>query len=160
MTRFTLEGLRTFHAWTHSSLDALLDHLETMPEALLAEELDGFGFRSIRAQVEHLLLCELNWLGRLQARDLRPKGVQPRTVEELRSLKREAAAATASYLDGLTDEALDTQVGMHWQDGTPFAGSPALVMHHILTHAYHHKGQIVGMCRLLDHPAPDTDLFR
>ncbi|MGB8537818.1 MAG: hypothetical protein WCD57_15465 [Acidobacteriaceae bacterium] len=25
-------------------------------------------------------------------------------------------------------------------------------------HAFHHKGQIVSMCSILGHPAPDTDL--
>src|SRR5580704_8560248 len=36
--------------------------------------------------------------------------------------------------------------------------SPAFILHHVITHAYHHKGQVVAMCRLLGHPAPDTDL--
>jgi uncharacterized damage-inducible protein DinB len=31
-------------------------------------------------------------------------------------------------------------------------------LHHLLTHTFHHKGQIVAMCRVLGHPAPDTDL--
>jgi uncharacterized damage-inducible protein DinB len=28
----------------------------------------------------------------------------------------------------------------------------------VLTHAFHHKGQIVAMCRALGHPTTDTDL--
>ncbi|WP_125488078.1 DinB family protein [Edaphobacter aggregans] len=36
--------------------------------------------------------------------------------------------------------------------------APALILHHVLTHAFHHKGQIVAMCRALVQPAPDTDL--
>jgi uncharacterized damage-inducible protein DinB len=29
---------------------------------------------------------------------------------------------------------------------------------HLMTHAYHHKGQTVAMCRLLGYPAPMTDM--
>jgi len=29
---------------------------------------------------------------------------------------------------------------------------------HVITHAFHHKGQIVAMLRILGYPAPDTDL--
>ena len=38
--------------------------------------------------------------------------------------------------------------------------SPAFILHHVFTHAFHHKGQSVAMLRLLGHPAPDTDLQR
>jgi len=37
--------------------------------------------------------------------------------------------------------------------------TPAHVIHHVLTHAFHHKGQIVSMCRMLGYPAPETDLL-
>lgn len=156
---FTLNGLKAFHNWTHSTLDVLFDHLEAMPEALLSEELDGFGFASIRAQVVHLLLCELHWLGRLQGQDLLPRGDEPRNVADFRALKRRAAEATARYLAGLTDEGLSVEVAMLEPDGTSMGGTPAKVMHHVLTHAFHHKGQVVAMCRLLGHPAPETDLL-
>jgi uncharacterized damage-inducible protein DinB len=36
--------------------------------------------------------------------------------------------------------------------------SPAFIVLHVITHAFHHKGQIVAMLRILGYPAPDTDL--
>jgi uncharacterized damage-inducible protein DinB len=36
--------------------------------------------------------------------------------------------------------------------------SPAFILLHVITHAFHHKGQIVSMLRILGYPAPDTDL--
>jgi uncharacterized damage-inducible protein DinB len=47
---------------------------------------------------------------------------------------------------------------LHFSDGDTAVRTPALILHHLLTHAFHHKGQIVAMCRTLGHPAPDTDL--
>lgn len=36
--------------------------------------------------------------------------------------------------------------------------SPAFILLHVITHAFHHKGQVVAMLRILGYPAPDTDL--
>lgn len=34
----------------------------------------------------------------------------------------------------------------------------ALLMLNAITDAYHHQGQVVALCRLNGHPAPETDL--
>jgi uncharacterized damage-inducible protein DinB len=47
---------------------------------------------------------------------------------------------------------------LRFPDGDTAVRTPALILHHLLTHAFHHKGQTVAMCRILGHPAPDTDL--
>jgi uncharacterized damage-inducible protein DinB len=38
--------------------------------------------------------------------------------------------------------------------------TPAFILCHIITHAFHHKGQVVAMFRLAGQPAGDTDLQR
>jgi uncharacterized damage-inducible protein DinB len=38
--------------------------------------------------------------------------------------------------------------------------SPAFILLHVITHTFHHKGQVVAMLRMLGYPAPDTDLQR
>ena len=38
--------------------------------------------------------------------------------------------------------------------------TPAFILLHVITHGFHHKGQIVAMLRLLGYPAPDTDMQR
>ena len=62
------------------------------------------------------------------------------------------------YLSGLSDSQLNSETELHFSDGDMAVRTPALVLHHVLTHAFHHKGQVVAMCRLLGYPAPDTDL--
>jgi uncharacterized damage-inducible protein DinB len=61
-------------------------------------------------------------------------------------------------LSTLTNQQLNADTKLHFSDGDVAVRTPALVLHHVLTHAFHHKGQIVAMCRVLGHPAPDTDL--
>jgi uncharacterized damage-inducible protein DinB len=156
---FTLDGIRQLHRWTHLCLDRALDHLATLPADAYTKDVPGFGFPNLRAQVIHLLGCEDRWVHRL--RDL-PSGdwdlsCWP-TVADARTLENQVTAHTLEYLSGLTDQQLNTPTTLHFPDGDTAVRTPALVLHHMLTHAFHHKGQIVAMCRILGYPAPDTDL--
>jgi uncharacterized damage-inducible protein DinB len=156
---FTLEGVRKFHTWTHASLKVLFDHLATLPAGDYAQELPGFGYASIHAQVIHLLGCESRWVRRLR---VQPIGdwdpARWPTVADARALQQEVTTQTLAYLSDLTNHALNASTTLHFPDGSSAMRTPALVLHHAFTHAFHHKGQIVAMCRVLGHPAPDTDL--
>lgn len=88
----------------------------------------------------------------------RPNPADYPTVADSRRLQQEASARTDAYLLGLTDEELNTDTELRFTDGDVDIRTPALIIHHVLTHAFHHKGQIVAMCRLLGHATPDTDL--
>lgn len=156
---FTLEGIRKFHTWTHASLSLVLDHLATLSVTDYTKELSGFGYPSLHAQVIHLLGCEDRWVHRLRGLPS-PSWEIARwaNVSDARTLQREVTGQTLHYLAGLTDQQLNTNTTLHFPDGDIAVRTPALVLHHVLTHAFHHKGQIVAMCRILGHPAADTDL--
>lgn len=156
---FTLDGIRKFHSWTHASLTVVLDHLSTIPEADYTREVSGFGFPTLRAQVMHVLNCEGFWVCTLQAASFRDEDAADwPAVSDARLLQRRVSAHTVAYLSSLTGDQLNRDAELRFPDGDSAVRSPALVLHHVLTHAFHHKGQIVAMCRALGHPAPDTDL--
>ena len=156
---FTLDSVRKFHCWTHASLNLVLDHLSTIPTTDYVRELPGFGFRTLREQAIHIFNCEGFWI-----HTLRGKRYADRTIEEypavadVRLLQKEVSLQTHAYLSNLTNQQLNADAELHFPDGDVAVRTPALVLHHVLTHAFHHKGQIVAMCRTLGHPAPDTDL--
>ena len=156
---FTLDGIRKFHSWTHASLTLLFDHLASLPDADYAKEVPGFGYPTIRAQVVHLLGCEIRWVNRLRNTPNQSwdAGRWP-ALSDARALQSDAQARTLEYLSDLTDEQLNAKTTLLFPDGDTAVRTPALILHHVLTHAFHHKGQIVAMCRILGHPAPDTDL--
>jgi uncharacterized damage-inducible protein DinB len=156
---FTLEGVRKFHRWTHASLTLVLDHLSTMPPDAYAMELPGFGFSTLRKQVIHVFNCEGFWISTLQNLQYvdRSPADFPAVADAMR-LKQEVIDQTQRYLTSLTDQQLNTDTQLHFSDGDSAVRTPALILHHVFTHAFHHKGQIVAMCRELGHPAPDTDL--
>ncbi len=156
---FTLDGIRKFHAWTHASVGMLLDHLSTVPESDYTKELPGFGSPTLRHQVLHIFNCEAFWIHVLQGRpyhDRIPSDCPG--VVEARLLQQEVTKQTLDYLSRLTDQQLNSNTKLLFPDGDVALRTPALVMHHVLTHAFHHKGQVVAMCRAVGRPAPDTDL--
>ena len=156
---FTLEGIRKFHGWTHASLNVLLDHLSTIPADDYAKQLPNFGFPSLRNQVVHIFSTEESWIRVLRGLDYATRDpVEYPAVADARLLQQEIIRSTEAYLTTLTDQQLNAGTELHFSDGDTAIRTPPLVLHHVLTHAFHHKGQIVAMCRILGHPAPDTDL--
>jgi len=156
---FTLDGIRKLHHWTHASLTLLLDHLSTLPPDAFAKQLPSFGFNTIRKQVIHIFNCEGFWISTLQRIDYidRMPADLP-SISDVVRFQQETGRRTLQYLSALTDQQLNTDTELHFSDGNRAIRTPALILHHMLTHAFHHKGQIVAMCRELGHPPPDTDL--
>jgi uncharacterized damage-inducible protein DinB len=156
---FTLDGIRKFHGWTHASLALLLDHLSALPTADYTEELPAFGFPTLRAQMIHICNCEGFWIHTLQGLSYADRKAQEYpAASAARGLLQDIGRQTHDYLSRLTDQSVNTEAELHFPDGEVALRTPALVLHHVLTHAFHHKGQVAAMCRALGHPAPDTDL--
>lgn len=156
---FTIEGIQELHRWTHASLGLVLDHVAKIPADDYSKELAGFGFPTLRQQVIHIFNCENTWVMALQKRSYvdRIAGDCP-NVPEAKLLQEETRQRTLGYLSGLTEQQLNIPTELRFPDGDTAIHKPSFVLHHVLTHAFHHKGQIVAMCRLLGYPAPDTDL--
>ncbi len=156
---FTIEGIRQFHTWTHLCFDRALDHLATLPLAAYTKDVPGFGSPNLRAQVIHNLNCEAFWIHVLQGLPFTDDDpARFPTVADARAYQHQVTSQTLAYLSSLTDAQLNTPTELHFPDGDTATRTPALILHHMLTHAFHHKGQIVAMCRILGRPAPDTDL--
>jgi len=156
---FTLDGIRQFHRWTHLCFDSALDHLATIPVADYTREVPGFGSPNLRAQVIHCLNCEAFWIHVLQGLPFTDEDpARFPTISAARILEGQVSAETLGYLSGITEQQLNTPATLRFPDGDVATRTPALILHHMLTHIFHHKGQMVAMCRQLEHPAPDTDL--
>jgi uncharacterized damage-inducible protein DinB len=156
---FTVDGVRKLHAWTHACLNLALDHISTIPTNDYVSELSGFGFRTLREQTIHVFNCEGFWVHTLQGLQYADRTFEDCPIlADVRHLQKKVSQSTQAYLSTLTDQQLNGDLKLHFSDGDVSVSTPALVLHHVLTHAFHHKGQMVAMCRALGHPAPDTDL--
>lgn len=41
-----------------------------------------------------------------------------------------------------------------------FKATPLMIFTHVTTHEFHHKGQIMSMCRQIGYAPPETDVYR
>lgn len=156
---FSKSGILNLHATTHERLDLLLSHLAAVPEELLHKPIAGFGHPSIWKQFLHILTCEEGWVHDLQDQPFPGWGEEDcPTIAALQAAKRRIQEETRTYVGGLTEELFNTTLAQHPADWGGELRSPAFILLHVITHAFHHKGQIVAMLRIVGYPAPDTDL--
>jgi uncharacterized damage-inducible protein DinB len=155
----TSDSLLDLHTRTHRSLQKLLRHCRRLSAEELHRELPGFGFATVQRQLFHIFDCEDWWMGGvtgLSRADSRPADFPE--VKALDAFRRRVAAMTADYLRTATVDDLNTARTLRLGGKRGPALRPAQVFLHAMTHAFHHKGQAVAMCRLLGYPPPDTDL--
>lgn len=156
---FAKAGILELHSTMHERLDLLLLHVDTVPEDLRHKPISGFGHLSVWKQLVHVVTCEEGWIHDLQNEPFAGWGVEDcPTMAALQAAKDRVRRETRTYLAGLTEEQLNTTLAQRPVDWGGELRSPAFILLHVITHAFHHKGQIVAMLRILGYPAPDTDL--
>jgi uncharacterized damage-inducible protein DinB len=156
---FSQAGIIELHAAMHERLDLLLRHVAVVPDDLHHKPIPGFGHPSIWKQLVHILTCEEGWVHDLQYKAF--SGWHDEdcpAMTALQASKDRIREATRTYLRGLTEEQLNTTLAKRPVDWGGELRSPAFILLHVITHAFHHKGQVVAMLRILGYPAPDTDL--
>jgi uncharacterized damage-inducible protein DinB len=156
---FTKSGIIELHATMHERLDLLLSHVATVPNDLRRKQIPGFGHASIWKQLVHILTCEEGWVHDLQNTEFAGWHEEDcPTMVALLDAKDRIRKATRTYVSDLPEEQLNTTLAKRPPDWGGELRSPAFILLHVITHAFHHKGQVVAMLRLVGYPAPDTDL--
>jgi uncharacterized damage-inducible protein DinB len=158
---FTKQAVTTLHSEMHRRLDDLLNHAEQLQPGAFLENIPGFGRPSLRDQLVHIVATERYWVSAVQGLSMPHWDYkQFKDVESVRAAKREALLATTTYLNNISETDLNTTLRSQPPDWMGPLRSPAFILCHVITHTFHHKGQVVAMFRLAGHPAPDTDLQR
>lgn len=148
------------YGWVIDTRDVLFGFLEGLPFDLLCKDLPSFGHGSIRNLLAHVARTYRWWLHAFPRGQTLPR----RDAKEIKSCMtfREDFRA----VDRLVRSFLRAQGGgldepsghvVPW-DPKPFVTTPRWLFTHVVTHEFHHKGQIVTMCRQLGHPPIETDL--
>jgi uncharacterized damage-inducible protein DinB len=157
---FSKAGISELHTTTHERLDLLLQHVATVPDELRHKPVPGFGHPSVWKQLVHILTCEEGWVHDLQNKAFAGWHEEEDcpTMAALLAAKHRIREETRTYLESLTEEQLNTTLAQRPLDWGGELRSPAFILLHVITHAFHHKGQVVAMLRILGYPSPDTDL--
>jgi len=82
-----------------------------------------------------------------------------KTIDAIRSLYADTNKRMDIFLTHFANQ-LNEPINGTLSRNRKFTASPLEVFTHAITHEFHHKGQIMAMCRLLGHIPPDTDIIR
>ena len=118
-------------------------------------------FGSIHATLNHILIVDLLYLGRLLGKQL-----VPLDCEELHSdleLLRQAQGTTdrelIEYCEGLDATLLSSQVSFTRANGEIYTERVAQILSHLFLHQVHHRGQVHDMLCATTVSPPQLDEF-
>lgn len=121
----------------------------------------GFGQGTIRKAQAHIADTYIHWIGKYALQ----KNIPYLELESLSSMIKVRDAFT--HVDQLVDSFFsffddneNIQIKNHLTNRGEVIATPLSLITHVITHEFHHKGQIVSMARMLGYPPPDTDLIR
>lgn len=123
----------------------------------------GLFFKSVHGTLNHMLLVEKMWLGRLTGELLAVSGLDQELEPDRARLKHrqmESAHAIGAYLKATPDPALFADFDYRAINGDPYTLPRAAAVHTLFTHGAHHRGQVTTVLTQLGLEAPVLDYPR
>ncbi len=154
-----MELLQKQYALVSASRDIVLDFLETQVGEDQFTPVPEFDNKSVNSLLVHVADCYFHWLSYYAmhepVQELNERNFK--SITRLRELYKRVDQTVSKFLEHFGDK-MDKKIeGVHASCGR-LRATPVEVMTHVFTHEFHHKGQIMSICRLLGHIPPDTDI--
>ena len=157
---YTAHTLLDVHARAHESLRRLMVFCSALTDDELRRPVAGFGWSTVHRQLEHTIGAEVYWQT-VVTRGYTEEATLPDVpdVGALEVFRQQTASVTRSYLERASDAELNSRRQMISDPGQTRVLRPADVIMRIVTHIFHHQGQVLAMCRTLGKPndAHDVD---
>jgi uncharacterized damage-inducible protein DinB len=118
-------------------------------------------FGSIHATLNHILVADRIWLGRLCDKPCAIPTLDTMLYEDRRELASARAREDARILamaERWTDSAVGGTLTYKAMDGGEFTMPLRLVLGHLFNHQTHHRGQVHGLLSQTEVPPPPLDL--
>jgi uncharacterized damage-inducible protein DinB len=150
--------LADYHVWAFRVLDEALLPIADADYAADA----GLFFGSIHATLNHLLLGDRVWFGRVTGEPYEVAGLDVELEAERTALSRALdvqARRWRPWLEGLDDATLAADLHYTNLSGTAFRNPLAMIVLHVFNHGTHHRGQISAAVTRAGHAAPEMDLI-
>ncbi|MBD3232247.1 MAG: hypothetical protein GF315_00835 [candidate division Zixibacteria bacterium] len=150
---YSAQGLLEFCKRANGSLEKLIEHCRCFSDDEFNRRIDGFGYSTIKHQLHHAIAAQKYWIGVLEDRmDVDDDPDDSFTIDDMEEYHNAVQRIAESFLRSASTEELTTARPMTtWGDIEKIL-IPAHVVIRTLTHLYHHQGQIVAMCRLMNKP--------
>jgi len=139
--------------------ELVLDFIENEVKGDLNKPVPAFGDKTAGYLLVHIARCYFYWLSyyTLQQPTDVLENEEPKTVNLIRDHFGRVDKLVAFFLDSYEDKMEVVIDGTHSGNADEHA-TPLQVFTHVFSHEFHHKGQLMSMCRLLGHIPPDTDV--
>jgi uncharacterized damage-inducible protein DinB len=138
----------------------LLDYCSKIKSDDLINDVEGFGRGSIRNLLVHIMNTYQYWLGSfgLKKNDPFLEAEKIMTVDEIKNKFEKTNLLVSEFLQKFSDN-LNVKINGEIR-GKEKSLTPLELFTHVITHEYHHKGQILSMSRHLGYTPVDTDVIQ
>jgi uncharacterized damage-inducible protein DinB len=153
--------LQKQYALLQGSREVVFNFIDTQVGADLNTPVPAYENRTIRYLLIHTANTYFHWLTYFALK--RPFNLLNdedfTTISQVRQLYAEVDNTTAFFLENFKGQ-LNLPLSNTLSRNRQVSATPLQLFTHVLTHEFHHKGQIMSMCRLLGYVPPDTDVIR
>jgi uncharacterized damage-inducible protein DinB len=143
-----------------ASRGALLNYCETISAEHLAQPIPSFNNDSMGSQMRHVANTYLGWLFNFLRQEQRPYFTvnDHQNLTGIRAMFEQVNLVVNDFLQQYRD---DITILLTLGEGEDALNqTPLELFTHVITHEFHHKGQIVNMSRQLGYIPVDTDVIR
>lgn len=151
--------LRLMAGWHVWAFERLYESVDRAGEADYRKDA-GLFFKSIHGSLNHMLLVEHLWRGRLTGNILKIESLADELEADRSRLKKrlfESARSWRPYVDAMPEIELDGDLTFTSTTGQSYTLPRAGIVHALFTHAAHHRGQVSAVLTQLGLPAPVMD---
>lgn len=141
--------------------EVVFDLCKSMSPHDYTKPVNHFGQGNIRKTQAHIVDAYIHWIANFALNKSIPylKEEQIPTVADMKAEYVNVNNWMAEFLEihaGDSNAPITNTLGRRGQ----ITSTPLTLFTHMITHEFHHKGQMVSMARILGYPPPDTDIIR
>jgi uncharacterized damage-inducible protein DinB len=145
-----------WHVWAFERLFAVVERVD---EERYRKDA-GLFFKSIHGTINHMLLVEHVWHGRLTGEKFKVGGLADE-IEPDRGRLRERLLARAAIwgpmVEAMSDAEFDGDLTYRSLKGVEYSMPRASIVHTMFTHGSHHRGQVSAALTQWGYEAPEMD---
>ena len=155
------ELLQKQYALVKGTRQLVLNFIENEVKDDLNTPVPAYDNKTITCLLKHTACCYFYWLGHYTLQQ--PLDVleneQPKTLHLLRQHFTRVDDLVAFYLKTFQNK-MQIEIDGTFSGNPEERPTPLQIITHVMTHEFHHKGQMMLMCRILGYTPPDTDASR
>ena len=156
-----IQVLKQQYELVQGSREVVLNFIDTEVGEDLNKPLSAYEDRTIRYLLIHTVNTYFQWLGYFAMKmPFDPLNDEDfTTIGEIRALYKQVDELATTFLNNFSEH-LNTPLDNMRSGNRRAIATPVQLFTHVITHEFHHKGQIMSMCRILGYIPPDTDIIR